>query len=288
MSAEEKTDKILIGSSGFVQLGSADELKSYSGPAAFCSASPEQWKVRSGNYMNDKAKVNSEGPALLKIAGADLFKSPKKMTHIMQRLAAPEGFLPELQRSGEFYCPRLIVVNCMLPLYSHSIMGSKDDGESAQFVLYFVVDQDAYDKMSSSSAPAPYKLLRSWLQADPTHEKDYQNRGKLKAIPEIMNLKEINLGMVLRKLVEANSAKPFLTGPKFHSFVKKDDYLEVDVDIHRYTYMARDTLSGLLPEIPKMMIRFGMVVEGRATNELPEQLLGGILMKVDPRKAKLI
>jgi hypothetical protein len=109
MSAEEKTDKILIGSSGFVQLGSADELKSYSGPAAFCSASPEQWKVRSGNYMNDKAKVNSEGPALLKIAGADLFKSPKKMTHIMQRLAAPEGFLPELQRSGEFYCPRLIV-----------------------------------------------------------------------------------------------------------------------------------------------------------------------------------
>jgi hypothetical protein len=207
----------------------------------------------------------------------------------MQKLVVPPELVPDLSKSSnDFYCPKLIVVNFMLPLYSHSLMSSKEDGESAQFVLYFAVDQEAYDNMASSSALTPFKLLRSWLQADPLHEKDYQNRGRLKAIPEILNLPDLSLGMIIKKLVVANSAKPFLTGPKYHSFVKKDDYLEIDVDIHRYTYAARDTLHGLLPEIPKMYLRFGMVVEGRAANELPEQLLGGVTMKVDPRKAKLI
>jgi hypothetical protein len=246
------------------------------------------FNVRSATFLEDKIKLPSE-QAITKVYAVDIFRSKKKIPHIMTRMKFPD--LPEVKRDdsdGGFYLPKLIVVNFMIPLYASSMLPiwKKEDGESAQVVVYYLVDQEAYNGMKDEPNAA-YRVLKEWLQVDTKSSDDYQNRGRLKAIPEIINLDEVNLGL-MRPVVQANSAKPFLTGPKFHDYIKTDQYLEVDVDIHRYAYAARNVLDGLLNEIPKMLFRFGMVVEGRSEEELPEQLLGGMALKVNQNSAKVI
>ena len=48
------------------------------------------------------------------------------------------------------------------------------------------------------------------------------------------------------------------------------------MDIHRYVYPARSTFFGLVSEIEKMQLDFGLVIEGKSDDELPEQMLAGI------------
>jgi hypothetical protein len=243
------------------------------------------FNVRSATFLEDKVKLPSEA-ALLKVYAVDVFKSKKKIPDIMSKLKFPD--LPRVERDeadGGFYLPQLIVVNVMIPLYSPSMLPiwKKEDGDTAHFVVYYVVDQNAYNGLKDEQTVA-YRVLKEWLQVDPKDSEDYQNRGRLNAIPEILNVEEINLGL-LRPVVLSNSAKPFLTGPKFHDYVKTEKYLEIDVDIHRYAYAARNVLDGLRVEIPKMVLRFGLVVEGRSEDELPEQVLAGIALKIDQNSA---
>jgi hypothetical protein len=282
--SDDQKDKVNVGST-ISKVASRMEVES--GDQCWADEPADSWKIRSVDFMSDKVKVTSDS-SILKVYNCDMFRSKKKITDIMSRVNFPQD-LPVVKRSaddGDFYLPKLIVVNFMIPLYSTNAFWRTDDGESVQFVFYIQIDQDAYDGMREDRNPA-YRLLKEWLQVHPTAQEDYQNRGRLKAIPEIINVDEINLGL-LRPVVLANSAKPFLTGPKYHDYIKTDDYLEVDVDIHRYTYAARNTLFGMLPEIPKMFIRFGLVVEGRNSDELPEQLLVGICLKGDQDKAFII
>ena len=55
---------------------------------------------------------------------------------------------------------------------------------------------------------------------DTESKDDYELRGRLKAIPVLQNPDDVNLGMALGRLVRSYNAKPFLTGPKYHSFVR--------------------------------------------------------------------
>jgi hypothetical protein len=41
-------------------------------------------------------------------------------------------------------------------------------------------------------------------------------------------------------------------------------------------YPARSTFFGLVSEIEKMQLDFGLVIEGKSDDELPEQMLAGI------------
>jgi len=97
-----------------------------------------------------------------------------------------------------------------------------------------------------------------------------------KAIPMLVNPAEVNLGFALGQIVNNYNAKPFLTGPKYHTFSKGDNWLEVDVDLHLYQMLARKTFWGLSDEIRDMVIDFGMVVESRSDEEMPEQILGAM------------
>jgi len=284
-AAEDKSqDGIPIGST-LKRVKSPDDLEAMT----YCLIDAGSFQVRSKDYIETKLKVTSV-PSILDVYALDAFRSSSKATHIMQKLAFPKD-LPEINRDpndGGFYLPRLIVLNIMLPLYepNNPIWGAvKEDGDSLHFVMYLAMNQQAYDDIRAESSEA-HGLLKQWLQADPKSKADYELRGRLKAIPEILNADDLNLGM-LRALVSNYNAKPFLTGPKYHSYVKTDNYLEIDVDIHRYIYAARSTFHGLLSEIPKMMLNFGVVVEGRASEELPEQMLAGVKMRVDEHtKAK--
>lgn len=246
-------------------------------PETWTAISGTQFSVRQGpDYAKNKLKGLSE-ESIISVYGVDVFKTKKKATNILEKVIMPS--LPPLKTSPEdgFYCPRMIVLNIMLPNYapSNPLWGTaKEDGESFSFVVYYEITQEAYDGMKKELSPA-HKLLKKWLQAHPTSKEHYEMRGRLKAIPILLNPNDISLGL-LRPVVNTYNSKPFLTGPKYHTFIKTDKYIEVDVDIHRYVYPARSTFFGLVSEIEKMQLDFGLVIEGKSDDELPEQMLAGI------------
>lgn len=52
------------------------------------------------------------------------------------------------------------------------------------------------------------------------------------------------------------------------------NYVEIDVNIHNFCYLARKGANSLFGDLHKFVIDLGLVVEGRDDDELPEQILG--------------
>jgi len=257
------------------KVDSLDDLEK----STYCVQPGTMFKTRIGpNYELNKLKDDSES-SMLDVYGFDMFKSSKKVKNIMEHLEFPTD-LPEVNMDGKFYCPKLLVINIMAPLYDGGTgMWGKalEDGESLQAVFYFAINQEVYDAMKEDSYEAA-TLLKEFFSMDPEDDSDeqYKLRGRMKGIPILANPDDVNLGFTIRPVVNNFNGKPFLTGPKYHSFVKTDDYLECDVDIHRYQALARKVVWSLKDEIETMVTDFGFVVEGREDDELPERMLGAI------------
>lgn len=94
------------------------------------------------------------------------------------------------------------------------------------------------------------------------------------AIPRVANPAEAKVGMFVRGLLKSHNAKPFLTGPHCHSFIRGPGYLEADIDVHRFCFAARKATYSFLESLKTMIIDIGFVVEGKDDSELPEQVLG--------------
>lgn len=71
---------------------------------------------------------------------------------------------------------------------------------------------------------------------------------------QLVNGDELDLGSTLSTVLKNYNAKPFLTGPKYHNFHEGKGYLEVDVDIHRFCYLARKVSVGFMDHLPKMVL----------------------------------
>jgi len=124
----------------------------------------------------------------------------------------------------------------------------------------------------TTEVPASIDLLKRFVQAckdgDPL-------KGRLKAIPRLVNPDEISdMSIMTRQLIYQYNAKPFLTGPKFHTFHHGKNYLECDVDLHRYCYPARKMISDMLPLLTPGIFDMGVVIEAHEDHEQPEQVLG--------------
>lgn len=106
-----------------------------------------------------------------------------------------------------------------------------EDGPGYSLVMFFAMKPEFRDEIAAGSSPAA-TLLKVWLAGldDPAMH------GRLKAIPRLANLDDLDLGGPLKKLVSSYNAKPFMTGPTCHR-IKRDPagkYLEVSVNLHRF------------------------------------------------------
>eukprot|EP00474_Spongospora_subterranea_P010148 CRZ10606.1 hypothetical protein [Spongospora subterranea] len=246
-----------------------------------------RFQVRGAGYEKTGVKVQSDS-VMAEIIAVDLFKTDHKLCHIMKYIEIPEEYrIPHPLSDSKNFIPQLFVINFMIPAYSPSnpIWGtSKTDGKSYSAVLYIRLKPETIDLMKDDSSNAA-KLLNRFFQMDCTSEEDFALRGRLKGIPILLNPQCIGLGVALRQLIKKFDAKPFLTGPKYHSFIKTDHYLECDIDIHQWIYIARKTLHSLIGEIHKMDLDFGVVVEA-ADEEAPERMLASIrVSQIDPEQA---
>ena len=71
--------------------------------------------------------------------------------------------------------------------------------------------------------------------------------------------------------------KPLLTRPQQRFFSAHDgSYLEVDLDVHSYAYIARRAYYGYLPRLAPLVFENAFVLQGNRPEELPEVALGAV------------
>ena len=178
--------------------------------------------------------------------------------------AAPPGF------------PRFLVVAVNAPLDAPSLGGRRTDGRCV--VVVFACRLNAAAAASGSAGAA---LARQWIAEAPG---DLATSGRLKGV-------FFAEGDGVPRLVQKWNGKPVLMAdkgrprPGISAFSRGDDYVEFNIDVGlSFSYMARGAIYLVQDKLVAMDAVIGFTIEGKAEDELPEQMLGAVsINRVDWR-----
>ncbi|CAD7696376.1 unnamed protein product [Ostreobium quekettii] len=250
---------------------------------------PGQYCVRSRQYMKTKVKDVCDG-SFYELAAADLFSFDSKEHHIARQLrllADPyKRSDDEMASILEFGIPLLLIINIQLPTYPASLFGGTD-GPGHSLVYHFVL-REGFHPLTECNTAAVGLLHR--LVHNGREETGDMARSRLKLIPRVVNLEEWTANAPLSKteahLVHNYNMKPLLTRPQ-HSFHHGPSYLEVDLDVHAYGYLARRAFASFTPRLAGLVFENALLIQGNSEEELPEMLLGvARLHRIDFTRAR--
>ncbi|KXZ49242.1 hypothetical protein GPECTOR_22g834 [Gonium pectorale] len=236
------------------------------------STSGRPFMVRGPDYMRTKVKVPCGRP-LYRLLASDVITSETKLTHVA-RLANLQHLL---RPASDPHLPPLLILTIMLPMYPASFFGA-NDGPSQSLIYYFGLPPDF--NAATFENQAALALVRRFVtngrEADGSPTRD-----RFKLIPRVVNVEEWAqkgpLSPAEHKLLSTYNEKPVLTRPQ-HFFFHGPGYLEVDIDIHAYQFLARRAFGAYFTRLPEVVFENAFIIQGNSPEELPEQVLAAVRM----------
>ncbi|CAK0810660.1 unnamed protein product [Prorocentrum cordatum] len=233
------------------------------------------FELRSRHWPQAPPKAWTQG-AMYRTISADVVKSQSStISQVMGRLIQSSDIAGSSWEAG-CLLPRLLCFVVQLP---YGVSGSSEEDPGCSVVTVHQITEETLDALKQDPLPNHVKLFANFVRGGETNLPQH-SRGKshtsgvFKAIARVGNFEDLRLSMFMRPVASKYNGTPCLitkSGTVFKG--PSDEWLEVDVDVRKFSAVARRSLYSLQGSLKQCSIHCGFTIQACTPEELPEYIV---------------
>ncbi|CAK9114151.1 unnamed protein product [Durusdinium trenchii] len=250
--------------SPFAELPSEAEVQPY-----WLQCDAFVFDVRNIGYKHSREKIPSQF-ALYECVGMDIVRDHRRIDCIMDRWDSGDlpANWPGARWEQSWKVPRVLVFNCQVPYTAGKIFGSYPDEDGGFSILnYFVLSREASALLASNAATPALQLWKRFVEEGVSTKEGIS----LKVVGRVEDLDKHEVPESFKRF----NNKPVLLTRSATVYKKRlPEMLEIDFDVRNWNYPTRAAMVSYHHRAREAEVEIGYLLEGKADDELPEQILG--------------